>query len=301
MRKTRSFVAIVTVLLTCLLATACGNGNVVATGGQEKESVDTESISIGVEAQLAGVEVIDHTGEEIDNDALPDIDVDGGAVWTDSNPESVPEPEPEPEVLEPEPEPEVLEPEPETEPESVIPEPEPEPEPEYQNPGTHSGYLNVVGDARFYTEHDINQWLRQDSDNPDYTDFDIEQMLIDLWCQDGGGLIENNVGYSFTDGEEWTKGIWFEASDADHENAFHMVTILYSVNGKEYTTPIRIYEYPWPFLNHCKDYYFVLDQYYKYIHKDMAPLILLAIERMEANPHDGVLNDLNLNENFYCD
>ena len=232
------------------------------------------------EAQLAGVEVVDNNGEHVDNDALPDISIDDGAVWTDS------------EVSNPEPEPE-----------SVISEPEPEPEPEstYQNPGTHGGYLHEVGGARFYTEHDINQWLRQDPDNPDYTDFDIEQMLIDLWCQDGGGLIENNVGYSFTNGEEWTKGIWFEDSDTDHENAFHMVTILYSINGEEYTTPIRIYEYPWPFLNHCKDYYFVLDQYYKYIHKDMAPLILLAIERMEANPHDGVLNDLNLNENFYCD
>ena len=252
------------------------------------------------EAQLAGVEIVDHTGEEehIDNDALPDISVDNGAVWTDS---SNPESEPESATSVSEPEPEVPEPELETEPESVIPEPEPEPEPEYQNPGTHGGYLHEVGGARFYTEHDINQWLRQDPDNPDYTDFDIEQMLIDLWCQDGGGLIENNVGYSFTNGEEWTKGIWFEDSDTDHENAFHMVTILYSINGEEYTTPIRIYEYPWPFLNHCKDYYFVLDQYYKYIHKDMAPLILLAIERMEANPHDGVLNDLNLNENFYCD
>ena len=224
------------------------------------------------EAQLAGVEVVDNNGEHVDNDALPDISVDSGAVWTDS------------EVSNPEPE-------------SVIS----EPEPEYQNPGTHGGYLHEVGGARFYTEHDINQWLRQDPDNPDYTDFDIGQMLIDLWCQDGGGLIENNVGYSFTNGEEWTKGIWFEVPDADHENAFHMVTILYSVNDKEYTTAIRIYEYPWPFLNHCKDYYFVLDQYYKYIHKDMAPLILLAIEKMEANPYDGVLNDLNLDENFYCD
>lgn len=38
------------------------------------------------EAQLAGVEIVDHTGEEehIDNDALPDISVDDGAVWTDS-------------------------------------------------------------------------------------------------------------------------------------------------------------------------------------------------------------------------
>ena len=42
------------------------------------------------EAQLAGVEVVDNNGEHVDNDALPDISVDSGAVWTDSevsNPE----------------------------------------------------------------------------------------------------------------------------------------------------------------------------------------------------------------------
>ncbi len=305
MRKTRSFVAIVmTVLLTCLLATACGNGNVVATGGQEKESVDTESISIEVEAQLAGVEVIDHTGEDehVDYDALPDIDVDSGAVWTDSsNPESAPESttsvsEPEPEVLEPEPESVISEPEPE--PESVIS----EPEPEYQNPGTHGGYLHEVGGARFYTEHDINQWLKPNDRHPELTDFDIGQMLIDIWCENGGGLIENKVGFSYTNGEEWANGIWFEVPDVDSENVFHMVTIMYSSGGVEYTTAIRIYDYPKPFPDYWStDYYYVLDQYYHGIHADMAPLILLAIERMEANPHDGVLNDLNLNENFYCD
>ena len=32
----------------------------------------------------------------------------------------------------------------------------------------------------------------------------------------------------------------------------------------------------------------------------MAPLILLAIERMEANPQNGVLDDLDLGDNFYC-
>ena len=224
----------------------------------------------GTEAQLAGVEVVDNNGEHVDNDALPDISVDSGTVWTDS------------EVSNPEPEPE-----------SVIS----EPEPEYQNPGTHGGYLHEVGGARFYTEHDINQWLRPDEDYPEYLDFDIEQMIIDIWCENGGGIIENKVGFSYTNGEDWTRGIWFEVPDSDNDRLYHIATILYVEDGIEYTTSIRMYDCPKP----EGGYYYVLNNWVHVIHPDMAPLILLAIEKMEANPYDGVLNDLNLNENFYCD
>jgi hypothetical protein len=77
-----------------------------------------------------------------------------------------------------------------------------------------------------------------------------------------------------------------------------MATILYVEDGIEYTTAIRIYNCPGPY---GEEYYSILNNYTHIIHRDLAPLILLAIEKMEANPYDGVLNDLNLNENFYCD
>ena len=270
---------VLTILATLLGVTAaCSLGVAAYIIIQPGTSSENGVAETEVEAQLAGIEVIDDNGEQkVDNDALPDINVDSGTVWTDSGTDS----------------------------ESEVPEPESvvsEPEPEYQNPGTHGGYLHEVGGARFYTEHDINQWLKPNDRHPELTDFNIGQMLIDIWCENGGGLIENKVGFSYTNGEEWAKGIWFEVPDVDSENVFHMVTIMYSSGGVEYTTAIRIYDYPKPFPDYWStDYYYVLDQYYHGIHADMAPLILLAIEKMEANPYDGVLNDLNLNENFYCD
>lgn len=293
MRKTRSFVAIVmTVLLTCLLATACGNGNVVATGGQEKGLVDTESINIEVEAQLAGVEVVDHTGEEIDNDALPDIDVDGGAVWTDSNPESVPEPEPEPEVLEPEPEPEVLEPEPETEPESVISESEPESEPEYQNPGTHGGYLHEIDGARFYTQHDINQWLIPNEKHPGHFNFDIYQMLVDIWCEDGGGIYPASDGFAYTNGVDFfTKGIGFKELDDKNSRLYRGVKFTYE--GEEVSIVMR--DCPGPYITET---YSVLDGYSYLIHKEIAELILYAAEQMVSGSPYESLSSLNLGQNF---
>ncbi len=166
------------------------------------------------------------------------------------------------------------------------------------SPGTHDGYYHEVDGVGFYTEHDINQWLTPDPQVPDLYDFDIGQMLYDLWCEDGGGILENNVGFSYVNGSSSAKGVWFEVPDAENTNSFHMVTIFYSVDGVEYTTAVRIYNYPSG--THPEIYYEVLDGYYHSIHRDMAPLILLAIERMEANPQNGVLDDLPLGDNFYC-
>ncbi len=280
MRKTRSFVAMA-VLLACLLAiTACGNGNVVAAGGQEESADTEESISLDVEAQLAGVEIVDHTGEEehVDYDALPDIDVDSGAVWTDSNPESVPEPESATSVSEPEPEPEV---------------PEPEPETEYQNPGMHSGYLNVVGDARFYTEHDISQWLRPDEDYPEYFDFDIYQMLVDLWCEDGGGVSQSPTGFHYTDGIVMIMSIIFEGADTTNDRLFHEVKIWDNRNGTE-AISIVMHDCPRP----EGGYYYILDEWNHVLHPDLAPLILFAAEQMVTGSPYEALSGLNLGQNF---
>ena len=282
MRKTRSFVAMA-VLLACLLViTACGNGNAIAAGGQE-ESVDTESISIDVEAQLAGVEIVDHTGEEehIDNDALPNIGVDSGAVWTDSE---VSNPEPEPESA-------TSVSEPESELESVISEPEPEPEPEYQNPGTHGGYLHEVDGARFYTEHDLGQWLRPDEEYPEYFDFDIYQMLLDIWCEDGGGIYPAVDGFAYTNGVDYfTKGIGFKELDDENSRLYRGVKFTYE--GEEVS--IVMHDCPRP----EGGYYYILDEWNHVLHPDLAPLILFAAEQMVTNSPYEALSSLNLGQNF---
>ncbi len=211
---------------------------------------------INPDAQLDGGEIRDSDPIGEDHDGVPEIDVDKDIDWSEDELDGD----------------------------------------HAENPGMHDGYYHEVGGARFYTEHDINRWLKPNERHPEFTDFDIGQMLIDLWCQDGGGIIENNVGFSYTNGEEWTKGLWFEVPDADNSSLYHMATIMIAYNGIEYTTSIRMYDCPKP----ENGYYYILDGYYDGIHPDMAPLILLAIEKMDANPYDGALNDLNLNENFQC-
>ena len=220
----------------------------------------------GTEAQLAGVEVVDNNGEHVDNDALPDISVDSGAVWTDS------------EVSNPEPE-------------SVIS----EPEPEYQNPGTHGGYLHEVGGARFYTEHDINQWLIPDEKYPEYFNFDIYQMLVDIWCEDGGGIYQVIDGFAYTNGVDFfTKGIGFKELDDENSKLYRCVKFTYA--GEEVSIVMHDCSRP------EGDYYCILGgpehEWIYGIHPDLAPLILFAAEQMVAGSPCEALSGLNLGTNF---
>ena len=169
------------------------------------------------------------------------------------------------------------------------------------SPGTHDGYYHEVGNAGFYTKHDLNKWLKPHDVDPTMYDFDIGQMLYDIWCVDGGGIFENNVGFSYTNGDEWTKGLWVEVPDEDSDRVFHSATVYYDYGGGRYTTNITIYRYPKPFKENKTKYCYILDKYYRSMHTDLAPLILLAVERMEENPQSGALNDLDLGDNFYCD
>lgn len=264
MRKTKIFMSLVAAILICFCLTACASEKTDNSSSSPEAQLDAVEIrdddSSSPEAQLDAAEIRENNPVGEDHDGVPEIDIDQDIDWSEDEQD----------------------------------------ENHAENPGMHDGYYHEVGGARFYTEHDINQWLKPDERHPELTDFDIEQMLIDLWCQNGGGLIENDVGFSYTNREEWAKGIWFEVPDENGKNTFHMATILYAHNGVEYTTSIRIYNYPQPISEHSTEYYAIMDQYYRCIHSDMAPLILLAIERMEADPYDGVLNDLNLDENFCC-
>lgn len=160
-----------------------------------------------------------------------------------------------------------------------------------------SGYRHEVGGTTFYTKHDLSKYLSPNERYPQYYDFVFDTLLQDIWCANGGGFMENSAGYSYSDGNDITRGLWVEVPDSENDRLYHMVTILYKVDGVEYKTSIRIYDCPGPY---NENYYSIMYNYTHIIHKDMAPLILYALEQMEENPRNGALNDLGLNDNFYC-
>ena len=181
------------------------------------------------------------------------------------------------------------------EPESVISESEPEPEPEYQNPGTHGGYLHEVGGARFYTEHDLSQWLRPDEKYPEYFDFDIYQMLVDVWCEDGGNILEVGDGYVRVDRGDIPESIGFETPDVTNSRLFHKVRIDRDDQYGTEIISIVMHDCPGPY---GVDYYSILDGYSHLLHKELAELILYAAEQMVAGSPYEALRGLNLGENF---
>ena len=220
---------------------------------------------ISPDAQLDAVEVHDDDNQgdpnARDHDKIPDVSIDQDVDWSQDESE----------------------------------------EETYENPGMHDGYYNEVGGARFYTEHDINQWLKPDEDSWGVIDFDIEQMLTDLWCQDGGEIHTDNWGYFCVIDGDLAKGVWFDMPDSINDNMFHEVNVIYNDEGTQYVTHIQIRECPPMTANYKGDFYLILDHYRYVAYKDLAPLILLAIEEMDVNLQCSVLNDLDLNDNFYCD
>ena len=158
-------------------------------------------------------------------------------------------------------------------------------------------YRYQVGDATIYTLHDLDKYIVPDERYPQYFDLDLDAMLADIWCENGGGVVENKVGYSYSDGSDFTRGLWMDVPDSENDRMYHMVTISRVFNDTEYKTSIRIYDCPGPYDD---NYYSIMYNYTHIIHKDMAPLILLALEQMEYNPKNGALNDLPLGDNFYC-
>ena len=173
-----------------------------------------------------------------------------------------------------------------------------------ENPGMHDGYYHEIGGAWFYTEHDLGKYITTEeyyikvdgvlTPKSQYV-FDLDALLTDIWCENGGGFVSNSVGYSFSDSNDFVKGIWFEDPDSENEKLRHTFTVLYEVDGSECRTSVHLYNCPRP-----NSGYYALNTLNIAIHPDMAPLILYTLEQMESNPRNDVLSELPLGDNFYC-
>lgn len=262
MKKTKIF-AIIMVISLCL--SACGGVN---SGAIEESSSMTESQpSIADDVVMSNAGVIqdnNNEGDDLagDHDGLPEVGIDQDVDW--SNVETV-----------------------ESDNGSGN-ENESDVDEFVENPGIHDGYLHEVGGARFYTEHDINQWLRPDEDNPQYLAFDIRQMFIDIL---GYGAIYNG---STCDGG-YFGSVQIEDPDPTYNMMCHTVTV--NLPNPWRSISRTMYDCPPP---NEKDYYLVMEDYLYGIHRDLAALLLYTVEQMVANP-DGydAVGDLSLNNN-YC-
>lgn len=274
MKKTKIF-AIIMVISLCL--SACGGAN---SGAIEESSLMTESQpSIADDVVMSNAGVIqdnNNEGDDLagDHDGLPEVGIDQDVDWGTETETTAEAAESEADEVE------------QTDgvDESDVDE-------FVENPGVHNGYLHEVGGARFYTEHDLSQWLRPNEKYPQHLDFDIGQMIFDLY---GGNMVGSNA-YVYKLGE-----IAFSDPDKNNNNLYHTVKIVIRPDNESsefWCQEIKMYNCPGPYITNC---YSILEDYHYLVHKDMAPIILYSFEQILRDPQYDAVGNLNLDGNFVC-
>ena len=183
--------------------------------------------------------------------------------------------------------------EPEPEPE---PQPEPEPEPEPQQQG---GYEHHVGDAVFYTEHDLWKYVMPHIVDPSYKMIDIHAMIVDVWGTEGGGIGQVRDGYVFSDGTSFTTGASYFKVDGDM--ATKRMVVSSSVRDNDGEHQYRSVVTSWNTRRPDGGYWIVKDDSRGFgMTPEMAAIFLYMLEQTESNPRDNIAGELGLPSNFEC-
>ena len=183
--------------------------------------------------------------------------------------------------------------EPEPEPE---PQPEPEPEPEPQQQG---GYEHHVGDAVFYTEHDLWKYISPNPVNPIHNLIDIRAMLVDVWGTEGGGIAQGSSGYILHDGTSFTIAASYFSVDGTIPNSRMVVSSSIRDNDGEYQ--YRSVVTSWNTRRPDGGYWIVKGDSRGFgLTPEMAAIFLYMLEQTESNPRDNIAGELGLPSNFEC-
>ena len=182
--------------------------------------------------------------------------------------------------------------EPEPEPE---PQPEPEPEPEPQQQG---GYEHHVGDAVFYTEHDLWKYVMPHIVDPSYKMIDIHAMIVDVWGTEGTvGSVAND--YVLYDGSSFTAGVMY--FDVDDNISNKRMVVSSSVCDNDGERDYRSVVTSWNTRRPDGGYWIVKGDSRGFgLTPEMAAIFLYMLEQTESNPRDNIAGELGLPSNFEC-
>lgn len=289
-RKKGLFIFVLVMALIANVFCSCGTANAGNNSGAETPATTTVNAeaepqisgeaSTGPEAELAGHQVVAE-----DPDGNNDIGGDYGLGDPDADDEDN---------------------------QTGVPE---EPEEEVPAPGGHDGYRYEVGDTVVYTDNPIDRWVTYDEEYNLYN-FDVVRMLFDLWCQDGGNIIEGNDAptiydhdgkpYQYSDicsfydkNGDFAGWVYFSTPDEEYAYVFHSFTVTRIVDGKHYSTSVTMHDSDYNFHD---DYKCVLDGYIRGIHNDIAVLLLATAEKVAKSPEQAnVLSGLALGSNYSID
>ena len=165
-------------------------------------------------------------------------------------------------------------------------------EEEHQQQQETGTYEHHIGDAVFYTYHDLWQYIVPKETNPAHKWLDIETMLADVWGSSGTQV---GNGYAFSDGSSFNAAVSYFNIDDNVANKRMIVSLT---GGEEqYRSVITSWNTPKP-----DDNFLVIkgDTRGFGLTPDMAAILLYVLEQTRMNPRGNIAGELGLPSNFEC-
>ncbi len=161
-----------------------------------------------------------------------------------------------------------------------------------------NGYEHHIGDAVFYTEHDLWKYVIPNENNPVHKWLDLEAMLRDIWGN--VGLLGGGDGYFGADGGATTRAVAFDNNGKDFVPGVGYTVmdsyIFVGKNGEEqYDSVVRIYNEKQP-----PEGWIVVKGFSFGFSPDAAALLLYMLEQNELNPRRNIAGELPLPDNYEC-
>ena len=165
-------------------------------------------------------------------------------------------------------------------------------EEEHQQQQQTGSYEHHIGDAVFYTEHDIWDYISPNPANPAHNRIDIDAMLSDVWG--GNGALQVSNGYSYSNGSDFYKGVQYD--DINGDKVINRIVVGVTLD-RDYRTVVTLSDTPkpdggyWIIIGSSKGYGFM---------PEMAELLLYVLEQIESNPRSNIAGELGLPSSYEC-
>ena len=164
---------------------------------------------------------------------------------------------------------------------------------EQQEQQPSGSYEHQIGDAVFYTEHDLWKYISPYPTNPSHYGIDIQAMLLDVWGTNGG-LMQCSDGYAFSDGSSFTMAVSYLNLD---DNIANKRMVVSSGGEEQHRSVITSWNTPKP----DGGYWIVLEDPRGFgLTPDMAAVLLYVLEQTISNPRSNIAGELGLPSNYEC-
>ncbi len=162
-----------------------------------------------------------------------------------------------------------------------------------------NGYEHHIGDAVFYTEHDLWKYVIPNENDPVHKWLDLEAMLCDVWGD--VGLLGGGDGYFGADGGPTTRAVAFYNNGKDFVPGVGYTVMDYAFmvgkdnDGKQCDSVVRIYNEKQP-----PGGWIVIKGFSFGLSPDAAALLLYVLEQNELSPRGNIAGELSLPGNYEC-